>query len=42
MFLNEINKVNDIRGIMIFMKDFMLLYDVILNFNFVDFFNGVF
>lgn len=42
MFLNETNKVNDTRGIMIFMKDPMLSYDIILNLNLADSLNGIF
>lgn len=42
MFLNETNKVNDTREFMIFMKDPMLSYDIILNLNLADSLNGVF
>lgn len=42
MFLNETNKVNDTRGIMRFLEDPMLSYDIILDLNLADSLNDAF
>lgn len=42
MFLNETNKVNDTGGIMKFLKDPMLSYDIILDLNLADSLNDIF